>query len=60
MARTALDASGRTVQTSIPGSSDLSGFDLEPYGEVVSRMAGGSETHSGRRSPVQLWTSLTI
>ncbi|RZQ62326.1 TIGR04141 family sporadically distributed protein [Amycolatopsis suaedae] len=39
----ALDASARVTQTSIPGGSDLAGFRLEPYGELVNRLAGSAD-----------------
>ncbi len=45
VASAALDASARTTQTSYPGGSDLSGFRLEPYGELVTRMAGSADLH---------------
>lgn len=59
MARSALDASGRTVQTSIPGGSDLGSFNLEPYGEHVNRMAGkadltGLTYHRDTRKPYRI------
>ncbi|GAB3885331.1 TIGR04141 family sporadically distributed protein [Kibdelosporangium lantanae] len=43
IASAALDATARTTQTSYPGGSDLSGFRLEPYGELVTRMAGSAD-----------------
>ncbi|TCO53651.1 TIGR04141 family sporadically distributed protein [Actinocrispum wychmicini] len=43
VASAALDATARTTQTSYPGGSDLSGFRLEPYGELVTRMAGSAD-----------------
>lgn len=59
VARSALDASGRTVQTSIPGGSDLGGFNLEPYGELINRMAGkadltGLTYHRDKRKPYRI------
>ncbi|WP_328611039.1 TIGR04141 family sporadically distributed protein [Amycolatopsis sp. NBC_00345] len=36
----ALDASARSTLTSLPGGSDLGGFGIEPYGEVVTRVSG--------------------
>lgn len=39
----ALDASGRASETSVPGGSDLGGFHLEPYGDLVNRMAGTAD-----------------
>lgn len=43
VASAALDASARTTQISYPGGTDLSGFRLEPYGELVTRMAGSAD-----------------
>ncbi|QUQ62651.1 TIGR04141 family sporadically distributed protein [Kutzneria sp. CA-103260] len=43
IASSALDASARSTQTSYPGGSDLAGFRLEPFGELVNRMAGEAD-----------------
>ncbi|RKT54148.1 TIGR04141 family sporadically distributed protein [Saccharothrix australiensis] len=40
LARTALDATARHVETSFPGGSDIGGFDLERFGELVNRVGG--------------------
>jgi uncharacterized protein (TIGR04141 family) len=43
IASAALDASARATQTSIPGGGDLSAFRLEPYGDLVNRLAGTAD-----------------
>lgn len=43
MASSVLDASARSTQTSFPGGSGVPGFRLEPYGEVVNRIAGRAD-----------------
>ncbi|MGC7098935.1 TIGR04141 family sporadically distributed protein [Amycolatopsis lurida] len=43
VASAALDASARATQTSIPGGGDLSAFRLEPYGDLVNRLAGPAD-----------------
>lgn len=43
VASSALDATARATQTSFPGGSDLGGFHLEPYGEMVNRLAGSAD-----------------
>ncbi|GAA4527957.1 TIGR04141 family sporadically distributed protein [Amycolatopsis samaneae] len=43
IASAALDASARATQISIPGGGDLSAFRLEPYGELVNRLAGAAD-----------------
>lgn len=43
VASAALDTSARATQTSIPGGGDLSAFRLEPYGELVNRLAGTAD-----------------
>ncbi|MFD2466284.1 TIGR04141 family sporadically distributed protein [Amycolatopsis silviterrae] len=43
VASSALDATARATQTSFPGGSDLGGFRLEPYGELVNRVAGPAD-----------------
>ena len=43
IASAALDASARSTQTSIPGGGELSAFRLEPYGELVNRLAGSAD-----------------
>jgi uncharacterized protein (TIGR04141 family) len=42
IASAALDVSARSTVTSFPGGSDLGGFRLEPYGEVVNRVTGSA------------------
>lgn len=43
VARAALDATARLIQTSFPGGGDLGAFGLEPYGEMVTRVAGSAD-----------------
>ncbi|HEY3563270.1 MAG TPA: TIGR04141 family sporadically distributed protein [Amycolatopsis sp.] len=43
VARAALDATARQIQTSFPGGGDLGAFGLEPYGEMVTRVAGSAD-----------------
>jgi uncharacterized protein (TIGR04141 family) len=43
IASSALDTSARITQTSFPGGSDLAGFRLEPYGELVTRLVGSAD-----------------
>jgi uncharacterized protein (TIGR04141 family) len=43
VARAALDATARLTQTSLPGGGDLGTFGLEPYCEMVTRVAGSAD-----------------
>ncbi|GDY33956.1 TIGR04141 family sporadically distributed protein [Gandjariella thermophila] len=43
VASSALGTSGRSSQTSIPGGSDLGGFHLQPYGDLINRLAGAAD-----------------
>lgn len=40
VARSALDATARHIETSFPGGSDIGSFDLERFGELINRVAG--------------------
>lgn len=40
VARSALDATARHIETSFPGGSDIGSFDLERFGELVNRVGG--------------------
>ncbi|WP_250645175.1 TIGR04141 family sporadically distributed protein [Amycolatopsis sp. BJA-103] len=43
VASKALDVSARATQTSYPGGSDLAGFKIEPFGELINRLAGAAD-----------------
>ncbi|MFE5564800.1 TIGR04141 family sporadically distributed protein [Amycolatopsis japonica] len=43
VARAALDATARLIQTSFPGGGELGAFGLEPYGEMVTRVSGSAD-----------------
>ncbi|HEY2057765.1 MAG TPA: TIGR04141 family sporadically distributed protein, partial [Amycolatopsis sp.] len=43
VASAALDVSARATQISIPGGGELSAFRLEPYGDLVNRLAGSAD-----------------
>ena len=43
VASSALDASGRSSQISIPGGTDLGGFGLQPFGDLINRLAGSAD-----------------
>lgn len=43
VASSALDVTARATQTSFPGGSDLGSFQIEPYGELVNRIAGPAD-----------------
>ncbi|MFD4248320.1 TIGR04141 family sporadically distributed protein [Amycolatopsis thermoflava] len=67
IASAALDVSARLSLTSFPGGSDLAGFRLEPFGELITRVTGSanldgltyeSETH--RRHQVRAGNSLSL
>ncbi|GAB3148036.1 TIGR04141 family sporadically distributed protein [Amycolatopsis stemonae] len=67
IASAALDTSARATQTSIPGGGDLSAFRLEPYGELVNRLAGTADLAdltygrvTGRRHRIRAGTAVWL
>ncbi|RJQ83594.1 TIGR04141 family sporadically distributed protein [Amycolatopsis panacis] len=65
VASAALDVSARATQISIPGGGELSAFRLEPYGELVQRIAGSADLTdltygrvTGKRHRIRVGTSL--
>lgn len=67
VASAALDASARATQTSVPGGGDISAFRLEPYGELVNRLAGSADLAdltygrvTGRRHRIRVGNALWV
>lgn len=67
VASAALDVSARLNVTSFPGGSDLGGFRLEPYGELVTRLSGSANLEglsyhreTGRRHQIRAGNSLAL
>lgn len=67
VARAALDATARLIQTSFPGGGDLGAFGLEPYGEMVTRVAGSADLseltygrETGRKHQIRAARSLNL
>jgi uncharacterized protein (TIGR04141 family) len=67
VASAALDASARATQTSVPGGGDISAFRLEPYGELVNRLAGSADLTdltygrvTGRRHRIRVGNALWV
>ncbi|ATY16271.1 hypothetical protein CU254_10370 [Amycolatopsis sp. AA4] len=65
VASAALDVSARATQISIPGGGELSAFRLEPYGDLVHRLAGSADLTdltygrvTGKRYRIRVGTSL--
>ncbi|WP_020657902.1 TIGR04141 family sporadically distributed protein [Amycolatopsis benzoatilytica] len=65
VASAALDVSARATQISIPGGGELSAFRLEPYGDLVHRLAGSADLAdltygrvTGKRYRIRVGTSL--
>lgn len=67
VASAALDVSARLSLTSFPGGSNLAGFRLEPFGELVTRVTGSAnlegltyELETKRRHQIRAGNSLTV
>lgn len=67
IATSALDASGRSTLTSIPGGSDVAGFNLEPFGDLVNRFGGAADLsdltynrETGRRRRIHVGNALSM
>lgn len=63
----ALDVSARATQISIPGGGELSAFRLEPYGDLVNRLAGSADLTdltygrvTGKRYRIRVGNSLYV
>jgi uncharacterized protein (TIGR04141 family) len=67
IATSTLDASGRSTQTSVPGGTDVAGFNLDPYGNIVNRFAGSADltgltygAETNRRHLIQVGNGLRV